>query len=347
MIVNRPAMAAFATLGTVACSTSIVGPPPISIPTYEVVFELSGGGVPWELTSAPDGSLFLASESGIFRATAEDYTAWTQLTTEPFPAQDLFSPGRESVFGVAGNGSVYRWHVQGGWERMSTPVSDSIVLDHDWSYGISLDGLWGTAETDIYAVGWGATILHFDGEEWTSVQNPMHAIVDSGGPAASRARLRGVTGKDNELYATAYDILHFRDGNWSWIARPDTGQASHFCGFNAAAMYEGSLYVAGGERACMLRLTPTGKWEDVTQLIAGFSSPGPFGGATQHDASALFWASAYGEADVLRLYEHRSRIYRFTDLGWFGGAAIAGGSLFATGMKADTLIVVRTALEAP
>jgi hypothetical protein len=38
------------------------------------------------------------------------------------------------------------------------------------STGADLMGIWGTGAKNIYAVGLGGTIIHFDGASWSKVQ---------------------------------------------------------------------------------------------------------------------------------------------------------------------------------
>ena len=51
-------------------------------------------------------------------------------------------------------------------------------------YADALTAVWGTARSDVWAVGSGGTIIHYDGSEWkatpTGVQNTLHAIWGSG-----------------------------------------------------------------------------------------------------------------------------------------------------------------------
>ncbi|MBI5509333.1 MAG: hypothetical protein HY903_11325 [Deltaproteobacteria bacterium] len=44
-----------------------------------------------------------------------------------------------------------------GWESMSSPTTER------------LNGVWGSAPNDVYAVGYGGTVIHFDGNNWTTV----------------------------------------------------------------------------------------------------------------------------------------------------------------------------------
>jgi hypothetical protein len=43
--------------------------------------------------------------------------------------------------------------------------------------GYSLNGVWGAAANDIYAVGSGGTILHYDGMKWNAQAAPTDATL--------------------------------------------------------------------------------------------------------------------------------------------------------------------------
>jgi hypothetical protein len=35
--------------------------------------------------------------------------------------------------------------------------------------GISLNSIWGSSGSDVFAVGYGGTIMHYDGKSWSTV----------------------------------------------------------------------------------------------------------------------------------------------------------------------------------
>jgi hypothetical protein len=61
----------------------------------------------------------------------------------------------------------------------------------------NLYAVWGTASTDVYAVGWDGTILHYDGSQWSAM---------TGGAAAHLYALWGMS--SSEFYAVgAYGVV--------------------------------------------------------------------------------------------------------------------------------------------
>ena len=99
----------------------------------------------------------------------------------------------------------------------------------------SIDGLWGSATDDVFAVGRGGTILHHDGLAWTVQPTPttadLHAVWGTG---------------PRDVYAVGDDltVLHY-DGA-TWTAQP-TGLPPGTTG-DFAAVFEpaaGGLFVAG------------------------------------------------------------------------------------------------------
>jgi hypothetical protein len=79
------------------------------------------------------------------------------------------------------------------------------------SYTGSIYGFWGTASNNLYAVGLGGMILHFDGNQWTQMYSGSRTLLMS-----------DICGfSNNEIYACGYDqttgrgVLLFFDGT-SW-----------------------------------------------------------------------------------------------------------------------------------
>jgi hypothetical protein len=65
-----------------------------------------------------------------------------------------------------------------------------------------LDGVWGSSSSDVFAVGNGGTILHYDGSEWS----PMSS--------GTTNDLTGIWGSSpSDVFAVGYDcpLLHYRE----------------------------------------------------------------------------------------------------------------------------------------
>ena len=75
-----------------------------------------------------------------------------------------------------------------------------------------LEGVWGSSGTDVFAVGWAGTILHYDGTTWSSTKS------------GTTAKLVGIWGSSaTDVFAVGYDydnnnsgiILHYDGNSWS------------------------------------------------------------------------------------------------------------------------------------
>ena len=69
--------------------------------------------------------------------------------------------GTSAWKGIGGAGAIYHLDVSTGvWT-----LSESIAYD--------LHGLWGFGDSDIYCVGHGDTLLHYDGTAWAAMVSPV------------------------------------------------------------------------------------------------------------------------------------------------------------------------------
>jgi hypothetical protein len=322
--------------------------PPTSLgaqPALEVVLRLPGAQFkPWTIAASPNGALFLATHAGLYRAGPDSLGHWTQLIADPVVTRAIVAPIDSMAF-VANpvSGQIHRWAPTDGWHRMQTPVSDSIVVDHDWIHAVPMHALWARGGTDVYAAGWDGTVLRFDGMEWQVDPTPlMTAPGTDRTPGYSRGRIYAIAGDDASLFFTnGLDVYRrTQSAGWDRIAGPSQAARPH-CGLHAAALSRGELWVAGGEVPCLFRRDANGRWTDLSAQLGVFSQPGVFWGATQSDGSILFWASAYGEGDVAIVDDGRVRVFQFPQLRWFAGATVAKGQLYVTGMLGDTTVVAR------
>jgi hypothetical protein len=72
--------------------------------------------------------------------------------------------------------------------------------------GNSLYGVWGSSGSDVFAVGYGGTILHYDGATWS----PMNS-----GTSSSLYGVWGDSGKDAFVVGYPGTILHYDGATWS------------------------------------------------------------------------------------------------------------------------------------
>lgn len=296
------------------------------------------------LSAAPDGSLFLVTGEGLYRAGPDSASRWTRLTSEPVQAAVMVSPSASSAFVITFPGQIHRWTPTDGWHRVQTPVSDSVIVDYDWIHGVAIEALWARSDTDVYAAGWDGTVLHFDGATWTHEATPlMTEIGTDRTPGYSEGRIRTIAGDETNVYFSTASTVYTRiaAGRWEPIVSPPL-ESHHKCGLGAAlAVARGVLWVAGGEQPCLFGRAPDGQWTDVSPRLAAFSPPGVRGGAAQADGSILLWAGSYGEGDVAVIQRENVRLLQFPELRWFSGAAAVGDYLYVAGMLGDTTVVGR------
>jgi hypothetical protein len=90
------------------------------------------------------------------------------------------------------------------------PTEPAAVPVTSWTVDVPpvypLTDVWGTSSSDVYAVGYGGTILHYDGAGWSEMTS------------GTSAALRGVWGtSSSDVYAVGNSgtILHFDGTSWS------------------------------------------------------------------------------------------------------------------------------------
>jgi hypothetical protein len=255
----------------------------------------------------------------------------------------MVSPSASNAFVITSPGQIHRWTPTDGWHRVQTPVSDSVIVDHDWIHGVPIEALWARSDTDVYAAGWDGTVLHFDGATWTHEATPlMTEIGTDRTPGYSEGRILTIAGDDTSLYFSNGLAVYARtpSGRWQPVVTPPR-ESRRNCGFQGLGVASGILWVAGGEQPCLFRRAPDGRWTDLSARLAGFSQPGVRGGARQADGSILFWAGSYGEGDIAVIQRENVRLLQFPELRWFNGAAVVGDYLYVVGMLGDTTVVGR------
>jgi hypothetical protein len=84
------------------------------------------------------------------------------------------------------------------------------------SSAINYSDLWGTSSTNIYAVGEGGSVLHYNGT-WSPVAS---------GTTASLSSIWGTAA--NDIYAAGDHVLiHYDGASWSQLAPPPVGAFAH------------------------------------------------------------------------------------------------------------------------
>jgi hypothetical protein len=172
--------------------------------------------------------LFLVGENGaIFRSDGVTATRMTSGTTA-------------TLYGVWGSSPTDVWAV-GGSPGFFGP--NDVLLHFDgvtWSavkppelLDVTYFKVWGTAANDVFAVGLGGIIIHYDGSTWTRQTSGVTTT------------LLTVAGRSpTDVYAVGgppTTLLHYDGTQWSKVEGPES--VSGLTGVSAAA--DGTVYVVG------------------------------------------------------------------------------------------------------
>ena len=158
----------------------------------------------FDVWGATESDIFAVGDSG--HMIHYDGSGWTPLKTKGWtvPTNDLNAvwgvTGGGGVFAVGSEGSIVQGRHKGDLALVPTPTEARLLE------------VWGRSASDVFAVGEGGTILHFDGDAWT--QEPsgtdleLNAVVGLDGCDALAASERGVllrrrSGSNGEATTTA------------------------------------------------------------------------------------------------------------------------------------------------
>ncbi len=162
-----------------------------------------------------------------------------------------YSADPQTSFAV-GTGSTILRTLDGGlsWSRMAAPDS------------LDLISVWGTSATNVYAVGSGGMILHFDGTSWTRMQSPTDRIL---------FEVWGL-GPD-DIYAVGYRTsVHYDGTSWRLLAGVETAELWAVWGSDRAHIF------AAGQDGLIMRLEGA-KWvrmdSPTSLLLLGLWGTGP------------------------------------------------------------------------
>jgi hypothetical protein len=160
--------------------------------------------------------------------------------------------------------------------------------------GNTFNGIWGSRADDVWAVGNGGTILHWDGKSWTGVAS------------GSTAHLRAVWGSGStDVWAvgTGGTALHWDGSSWTKVASGVTVQLNGVWGSSSADVW------AVGGKGTILRWRGAG-WEDA----------GKNGGSTNVTTYDLNGVWGTGSGDVWAVGQFDLGNLHYTKLHWDGGA---------------------------
>ena len=160
---------------------------------------------------------------------SNDGGGWVQMPGDipPVEYRGVWGTSNDNVFVAGGSGTILRYDgVE--WTAMETGQEAALV------------GVWGSSETDVYAVGAeapfdgptryiAATVLHFDGTAWTRIHSE------------GIFTLKAVWGRSsNDLFALGYNhVWHFDGSVWDRQELPENthGYTSYLHGTSEFGAY--------------------------------------------------------------------------------------------------------------
>ena len=130
------------------------------------------------------------------------------------------------LYACGSSGQIYR-RAKHGW----THFDDGVLNRTGGASAVDLYCMDGQSSDDIYAVGKGGQIYHYDGKAWTRIASP--AVVDINWVRCL---------SKNEVYLAANDGGFFKgsaEGGWENHSRPDLGEE-----FWCVEVFQGAPYLA-------------------------------------------------------------------------------------------------------
>jgi trimeric autotransporter adhesin len=141
----------------------------------------------WSVWAPASNNVYMVGIKGAIRH-------WTgTMAIEDIATNQVFSTvwgsSANDVWVVGGSGLIYRKVNNGAWTQVTSPTTQFLY------------GLWGSAANDIWAVGDNATVIHYDGSQWSTV------TVTGIDPATSLRWIAGVPGGGVIAVGTAGTVL--------------------------------------------------------------------------------------------------------------------------------------------
>lgn len=152
-----------------------------------------------------------------------DGVAWTEATRLTLPGDVLpdnpsadinalwAAPGSASLIAVGDTGRIWR---QNGQEW---------TLEYQWQPGgvaVDLHALWGSSDTDIYAVGDDFSLLHYDGTSWSAVTTGLTRPPINDDTEDDFNAVWGSSASDVYAVGDQGTVWHYNGTSWSAVALP-------------------------------------------------------------------------------------------------------------------------------
>lgn len=317
-------------------------PAVVERPAVEVLARL-GGQAPSTITASPAGRVYLTLGTTLYRLDAGAHPRLDTVADVGAVAVVLHAPAEDEVLLlVQSSPEIVRWRAAHGIESMSTPVKDSVFMDGHFADRINFMDLWGTSPREVYAVGDRATILRYDGRQWSLEANPLLEYAGRGAPLVYRSYLWSVGGDSQAVYAAAASsVLSRENGTWSRLRVPDADSIYWVLALGAP----GGAYLVGQDartrEQVLFYRAAGGAWTRLPGLLQPLRYE-PLRGRGQPDGSVVFWTIG---GEVVRLVGKRATIFKRLGVASITGAAVSGNHLYVVGARNDSTVLLRLDLE--
>ena len=298
--------------------------------TTSASFDIAAGP-PATIAVTPAGASLQADHAQVFTADVRDSVGnvasgagvrWASLNPPAVTIDSLSGAalahwaGQFAISATAGSLTAYALvtarTVAGGTVNLWAATPSGVTAQ--------LDGVWGSATSDVFAVGRGGTILHYNGTAWSSMSG---AVVGD--------TLRGVWGSSaSDVFAVGRSgrVLHFA-GSGSWTAMTGIDPADHlFAVWGSSPRDVFAAGVSSGGVGVVYRYDGTA-WSKMTVPAAG--SLRGLWGASAGDV----WAT--GAGGIILHYDGASWTTAVAERGDRDGWSIWGGAADAVFATANTL----------
>ena len=162
----------------------------------------------WGMGTQP---LYAGGSTNNFAQAGSIYTKRSGSWALDVQTKTLFG-GQTGVFGLYGFSvdDVWACGSQGpgvGWLAHRDMTGWKLVLPPSSTYGV-LESIWGTSSSDLWVVGWGGALLHYDGTSFTQWPSPT----DNNFFAVS-----GTASNDVWAAGSNSTVIHFDGQSWSAV----------------------------------------------------------------------------------------------------------------------------------
>jgi hypothetical protein len=186
------------------------------------VFDVALGGPCGGSPCPPDGALDLARDSPPATTDAALGDAFLDIVAVDL---DASAPADASTDQPPGADVALS-------DTVSPPATvcstDNWCWDHPWPHGKNINSVWGTGETNVFAVAEGGTIFRYDGKQWGMTNT------------STNAALRGIWGSGpSDVFAVGGKgtILHFDGQAWSIMTSNSTSDLNGVWGTSPKNVY--------------------------------------------------------------------------------------------------------------